>query len=134
MLPVLLKQHAYIDNLMNNSVFFKSENLLYYRNLLDFISNNLELDIYTIHTLKNATKISNLSELYEIVRFFSGGNSNLFEVKYIYEGEDGDIAIPYEEYARFIANNEIPVDENGCEIEDFDPKYLTFYCLVNYDE
>ncbi len=29
---------------------------------------------------------------------------------------------------------EIPVDENGLEIEDFDPRYLTFYCLLNYDE
>ena len=44
------------------------------------------------------------------------------------------IDIHQDEYNNFMTNNEVPVNDNGVEIEDFDPKYLSFYCLVNYDE
>ncbi len=135
MLPIILKQHELVDELCKNSVFFKPSKLQNYHNLLNYIADNIELDIYTIHTLQIATQAKKTSDLLEIVRFFSGGNSNLFEIKYCYEMVDNErIDIHQDEYNNFMTNNEVPVNDNGVEIEDFDPKYLSFYCLVNYDE
>lgn len=135
MLPIIIKQHELVNNLCKNSVFFRPSKLQRYHNLLNYIADNIELDIYTIHTLKIATQVQKTSDLLEIVRFFSGGNSNLFEIKYCYITSDNErINIPQDEYNNFIINNEVPMNDNGVEIEDFDPKYLSFYCLVNYNE
>ncbi|WP_447781894.1 hypothetical protein [Enterobacter asburiae] len=135
MLPVILKQHSLVDDLAKNSVLLEPNQLKYYHNLLDYMCDNIELDIYTIHTLKRAIQSSSINDVFEIVRFFSGGNSKLFRIKYYYEDENGDkIYLNQDEYYNFTVTGEIPVDENGREIEDFDPRYLTFYCLLNYDE
>lgn len=135
MLPIIIKQHELVNDLCKSSVFFRPSKLQRYHDLLNYIADNIELDIYTIHTLKIATQVQKTSDLLEIVRFFSGGNSNLFEIKYCYITSDNErINIPQDEYNNFIINHEVPMNDNGIEIEDFDPKYLSFYCLVNYDE
>ncbi len=80
MLPVILKQHSLVDDLAKNSVLLEPNQLKYYHNLLDYMCDNIELDIYTVHTLKKAIQSSSINDVCEIVRFFSGGNSNLFKI------------------------------------------------------
>lgn len=135
MLPVLLKQHQLVDDLAHNSVLLKPGKEQGYYNLLDYITDNIDLDIYTVHTLKIATRFDKVSDVIEVVRFFSGGNSGLFTIKYCYElASKEKINISQEEYNNYIFKGEFPVDENGNDIEDFDSRYLTFYCLLNYHE
>lgn len=90
-----------------------------------------DLEIYTPSTLRKATRCSNDSELYEIVKYFSGAYSNLFNVKYCYYQDESQLDIHRDEFMNFYENNIEPVDINGSEIDDFDPDNLSFYCVIN---
>jgi hypothetical protein len=128
MLSMIVKQRELVKDLCDSSVFITEDSQRFYYNLLEYIENNLCREIYTIPLLQQAIKTTNNDDLVKVVQFFSGGGSKFFDIKYCYEQEDRQyIEIPSEEYNNYILNAEEPVDMNGMEIDDFNPKYLSFY-------
>lgn len=134
MRSMIIKQRALVKDLCDSSVFITEDSQRFYYNLLEYIENHTCREIYTIPLLRQAIKTTNNNDLLKVVQFFSGGGSKFFDIKYCYEQEDRQyIEIPFEEYNNYILNNQEPVDINGVEFENFNPKYLSFYCLINLD-
>ncbi|CQH45379.1 Uncharacterised protein [Yersinia enterocolitica] len=132
MLSIIYEQRELVKDLCNSSVFITDQSQRLYYNLLDYVEEHIDSDIYTIPLLRQAIRTDNNNDLLKVVQFFSGGGSGLFDIKYCYENENREYSeIPTEEYNNYILKNIDPVDTNGKEIEDFNPKYLSFYCLLN---
>lgn|GEM_PF-3063475 len=146
MRTIISEQRMLVHRLCGSSVFLNEEaeilylNLLDYlekdieRILLDYLENDIEQILYTVPVLRTAIKTENPEDVFRVVQFFSSEYSNLLEVKYCYEHDNNElIEIHRDEYKNYLRNNIEPVTINGEEIEDFNPKYLSFYCLVNVD-
>ncbi|MBU9847140.1 hypothetical protein [Rahnella ecdela] len=123
-----------MNDISNSSVFISESSRYHYFNLLDYMERNINScrELYTVPLLYKILKTNDNNELLKVIQYFSGGGSNLLNVKYCYEKDDGEyLNIPFEEYNNYILEGQIPVDENGREIDDFNSKYLSFYCLLN---
>ncbi|HFF1655727.1 TPA: hypothetical protein ACGBIO_003467 [Providencia rettgeri] len=131
---IISTQRSLVHKICGSSVFLTEETEVLYLNLLDFLEEHIERKQYTIPLLRKAIKSEKLNDVLRVVQFFSSDFSNLFIVKYCYENENREfIDIHEDEYKNYCNEDIEPVTANGDYIEDFDPKYLTFYCLVNVD-
>lgn len=134
MRTMICEQRMLVHRLCGSSVFLNEKAETLYLNLLDYVENDIERILYTVPVLRAAIKTDNSEDILRVVQFFSSEYSNLLEVKYCYEHENNElIEIHQDEYKNYLRNNIEPVTVNGEEIEDFNPKYLSFYCLVNVD-
>jgi len=134
MADIVNEQREKLDKLVSFFPKIKKKDYTKYSSLLDFIQNNEELQIYTVPTLKKATGLENDGELFNLVRYFGGGHSRLFNIYYCYYSGTDFLRINGDEFQNYLRESITPVDENGNEIEDFDPRNLSFYCLINYKE
>ncbi|WP_395304221.1 hypothetical protein [Enterobacter sp. ECC-019] len=131
---LLYKQRVLLEHTGKSSVFISNDSHKYYTNLLEYIEGDLERNIYTIPVLRKAIKTDSYEHLLKVVQFFSSNTSCLFDVKYCYELENMEYEdIQADEYTNYILYGTEPVTANGSEIEDFNPKYLSFYCIINMD-
>jgi hypothetical protein len=126
-------QRKLIEDLSDSSIFANKRKFDYSIFLLDYIENNMHQNMYTIPMLREATKCTDDEALFEIVQYFSGGNSRLFNIKYCYYQDRDILDIDPIEFSSYYQEDIEPVDLNGNEIEDFNPAYLSFYCLINYE-
>ncbi|MDT3636968.1 hypothetical protein ROM51_00010 [Cronobacter sakazakii] len=132
MRAIISEQRVLVHRLCGSSVFLNEEAETLYLNLLDYVENDIDRILYTFPVLRAAIKTENPEDVLRVVQFFSSEYSNLLEVKYCYENENNQLVeIHEDEYKNYLRNNIEPVTVNGEEIEDFNPKYLSFYCLVN---
>ncbi|HGE8329478.1 TPA: hypothetical protein ACXIJH_001297 [Serratia marcescens] len=134
MSTILSTQRRLLEDLERSSVFYGEKEMTYYSALLNYIENNQSINLYTIPVLREATKCLDDHYLLDIVQYFGGGNSRLFTIHYCYYQESDLLDIDPVEFKEYQLNKIEPVDINGNEIEDFNPNYLSFYCLINYDE
>ncbi|MFJ5162199.1 hypothetical protein ACIP6T_23805 [Pantoea sp. NPDC088449] len=134
MADIVNEQREKLNKLVSFFPKFKRNEYANYNLLLDFIQDNEELQIYTVPTLKEATGLQNDGELIDLVRYFGGGHSRLFSIHYCYYVGTDFLRINEDEFQNYLKESIEPVDENGNEIEDFDPRNLSFYCLINYKE
>lgn len=134
MVDIINEQREKLNKLVTFLPKFKKKDYANYSLLLDFIQKNEGLQIYTVPTLKDATGLENDGELLNLVRYFGGGHSRLFNIHYCYYVGTDFLRINGDEFQNYLKKSIYPVDENGNEIEDFDPKNLSFYCLINYKE
>ncbi len=134
MRSLVYKQRVLLENAGSSSVFINNDSHIYYTNLLEYVEGDLDRNVYTIPVLRKAIKTDNYEHLLRVVQFFSSNTSCLFNVKYCYELENMEFEdIQADEYTNYILNGVEPVTANGSEIEDFNPKYLSFYCIINLD-
>jgi hypothetical protein len=133
-LSMVYQQRELVRDLCNSSVFITDESKSFYFNLLDYIEKNINKDLYTIPVLRTAIKTDKNEHLLKVVQFFSGGGSKIFNLKYCYELDNMEyVEIAFDEYNNYILHGVEPVTIDGNEIEDFNPKYLSFYCLISLD-
>ena len=134
MLSLLAEQRRKIDEVSSKSLLANSEKIHMYKLLISYIEQHHDnYEIYTPSTLRQATHCKNDKELYEVISFFSGGYSNLFDVKYCYYQDAEQLDIRKDEFINFIENRIEPVDKNGMDIDDFDPENLSFYCVISHE-
>ncbi|HCT8909993.1 TPA: hypothetical protein OUA92_000951 [Enterobacter hormaechei] len=134
MRSLISAQRVLVHKLCGSSVYLSEESEVYYINLLDYIENNHDRSLYTLPLLRKAIKTENLNDILKVVQFFTSDLSELFEIKYCYEQENMEyVEIHVDEYRGYIQDKIEPVTIDGAEIENFNPKYLSFYCLINLD-
>lgn len=134
MRSIISEQRSLVHRLCGSSVFLNEDTETLYLNLLDYLEKDIERSLYTVPVLRMAIKTEDQRDILRVVQFFSSECSNLFEVKYCYELENMEyVEIHEDEYRNYVRNDIEPVTIDGDEIEDFNPKYLSFYCLVNMD-
>ncbi|KLV75789.1 hypothetical protein SK37_04107 [Citrobacter sp. MGH109] len=131
MLSLLAEQRRKINDISSGSLLANGEKIAMYNSLIDYIELNYSsIEIYTPATLRKATHCKNDDDLYQVVQYFSGGYSKLFDVKYCYYQERQQLEIRKEEFLSYIEMKIEPVDKDGVQIEDFDPDNLSFYCVI----
>ncbi|WAT06446.1 hypothetical protein O1V64_10845 [Rouxiella badensis] len=106
-----------------------------YNNFIDYVDKNRNVTHYHINRIRSASGSENDHEVFEIVSYFCGGGSNFLDLVYCYYNEDDTdpIAIEAESYYKALTNAEPPISlSSGREIEDFDVRNISFYCILNW--
>ncbi|GCW61575.1 hypothetical protein HmCmsJML116_03831 [Escherichia coli] len=126
------QQKKLIDEI---SVILPQDIIENFYNVIDYIDENRQISYYPIKRLRQASNCINDEQLLNIVKYFCGAHSRLFEITYCYYDEDSEEhPITAQGYFDALLNGIVPVSlKTGREIEDFDDKNISFYCKLNVE-
>ncbi|UQY43281.1 hypothetical protein [Mixta hanseatica] len=111
--------------------------IIKYNNFIDYVDQNRNITYYHINRIRLASGSENDHEVFEVVSYFCGGGSNFLDLIYCYYNEDDTdpVAIEAESYYNALTFGKPPISlSSGCEIDDFDVRNISFYCILDWEK
>ncbi|KLV07995.1 hypothetical protein C9I92_15215 [Photobacterium ganghwense] len=103
------------------------------KSFISYVENNEHVNYFPLTRLMEASNCNSPIDALQVAIFFSSAEQQLLDITFCYFDYDGEeIEVDVESFREALANNTPPYSvETGLPIDDFEPRRLGFFCMLN---